>query len=287
MTSPHDPIREAPDDHTDTGRDVDDPLGLSQLIASGVIDVVPGDPPVPITVWRVAEPGRIAHLLVGLYTRVGDTIVSLGHDPDIAGAAGAGGCRYLPVDAAHRLADLDHVSGAVRLIMLPWPPATRERTGAVVSGPAMDAEAMVDLFTACRVLLAADGYTIVAVPPATQARTGAAASGPVVSGPAMDAEAMVDLFTACRVLLAADGYTIVAVPPATAANVAHLWQLVPAARMAGLGWVEQIVAITATIDGDQLDVPAAPTDRATLRLAHDLIVHIDLYVFVIRGGHHG
>jgi hypothetical protein len=244
MTSPHDPIHDAPDDHTGTGRDGDDPLGLSQLIASGVIDVVPGDPPVPINVWRVAEPGRIAQLLVGLYTRVGDTIVSLGHDPDIAGAAGAGGCRYLPVDTAHRLADLDHMAGAVRLIMLPWPPATRDGNGA-------------------------------------------AAPGPVVSGPAMDAEAMVDLFTACRILLAGDGYTIVAVPPATAANVAHLWQLVPAARKAGLGWVEQIVAITATIDGAQLDVPAAPADRATLRLADDLTVHIDLYVFIIRGGRRG
>jgi hypothetical protein len=242
MTSPHDPIHDAPDDHTGTGRD--DPLGLSQLIASGVIDVVPGDPPVPITVWRIAEPGRIAQLLVGLYTRVGDTIVSLGHDPDIAGAAGAGGCRYLPVDATHRLADLDHMAGAVRLIMLPWPPATQERPGTATSGPA-------------------------------------------VSGPAMDAEAMVDLFTACRVLLAADGYTIVAVPPATAANVHHLWQLVPAARKAGLGWVEQIVAITASIDGDHLDVPAAPVDPATLRMADDLVVHIDLYVFVIRGGRHG
>jgi hypothetical protein len=247
MTSPHDPIHDAPDGHTgpdispDTGagRDGDDPLGLSQLIASGVIDVVPGDPPVPITVWRVAEPGRIAQLLVGLYTRVGDTIVSLGHDPDIAGAAGAGGCRYLPVDAAHRLADLHHMSGAVQLIMLPWPPATQDRTGAAASGPALDAEAMVDLFTACRILLAADGYTIVAV------------------------------------------------PPATAANVHHLWQLVPAARKAGLGWVEQIVAITAAIDGDQLDVPAAPADRATLRLADDLTVHIDLYVFIIRGGRRG
>jgi hypothetical protein len=51
--------------------------------------------------------------------------------------------------------------------------------------------------------------------------------------------------------------------------------------------VEQIVAITAIIDGDRLDVPAAPTDRATLRLADDLVVHIDLYVFVIRGGHYG
>jgi hypothetical protein len=33
----------------------------------------------------------------------------------------------------------------------------------------MDPEAMADLFTVCRVLLAADGYTIVAVPPATTA----------------------------------------------------------------------------------------------------------------------
>ncbi|GAA0901589.1 hypothetical protein [Virgisporangium aurantiacum] len=259
MTAPHDPIRDAPHSRArDTaGRNVvaEDPLGLSQLIASGVIDVVPGDPPVPITVWRVADDGdpyghhhsdgltgRTAQLLVGLYTRVGDTIVSLGHDPAIAGAAGAGGRRYLPVDATDRLADLDHVAGTVQMIMLPWPPASRD---------------------------------------------GAGVSGPAVAGPPMEVAAMVDLFTACRILLAADGYTIVAVPPVTAANVAHLWQLVPAARQAGLGWVEQIVAITADVDGDRLDVPAAPADAATLRLADDLVVHIDLYVFVIRGGRHG
>ncbi|GIJ54990.1 hypothetical protein [Virgisporangium aurantiacum] len=263
MTAPQEPIREAPDGRIryDAGLDaaagVDDLLGLSQLIANGVIDVVPGDPPVPITVWRVADDGdpygqhhtdgltgRTAQLLVGLYTRVGDTIVSLGHDPAVAGAAGAGGRRYLPVDTTHRLADLDHVSGTVQLIMLPWPPTAPERTGTTVSGPAS-------------------------------------------SGPAMGIEAMVDLFTACRVLLATDGYSIVAVPPVTAANVHHLWQLVPAARTARLGWVEQIVAITADVDGDQLDVPAAPTDPATLRLADDLVLHIDLYVFVIRGGRHG
>ncbi|MET8149130.1 hypothetical protein ACIBSW_39750 [Actinoplanes sp. NPDC049668] len=249
MTAPHHspPVHDRHDSSSTAGarRDGDDPLGLSQLIASGVIDVVPGVPPVPITVWRVADPddpyrhdldgltGRTAQLLVGLYTRPGDTIVSLGDDPAIAGAAGAGGCRYLAVDAAHRLADLDHVSGAVRLVILRWPPAIH------------------------------------------------------AAEPSMDPEAMVDLFTACRVLLAADGYTIVAVPPATAERVEHLWQLVPAARKAGLGWVEQIVAVTAAIDGDHLAIPATPTDRATLRLADDLSVHIDLYVFVIRGGRRG
>jgi hypothetical protein len=268
MTSSHDPILEASHDHRrrdtgrDTGRGVNDPLGLSQLIASGVIDVVPGDPPVPITVWRVADDndpyghdhadgltGRTAQLLVGLYTQVGDTIVSVGSDPAIAGAAGAGGRRYLPVENTHRLADLDHVAGAVQLIVLPWPPATRQRTDTAVSGSAI--------------------------------------SGSAISEPAMDAKEMVELFTTCRMLLAADGYTIVAVPRAIAANVAHLWQLVPAARKAGLGWVEQIVAISAAIDGDQLDVPAAPADRSTLRLADDLTAHVDLYVFVIRRGRHG
>ena len=210
---------------------------------------MPGDPPVPITVWRVADAddpygrhhtdgltGRTAQLLVGLYTRVGDTIVSLGDDPAIAGAAGAGGCRYLPVDAAHRLADLDHVAGAVQLIILPWPPATR-RTGI----------------------------------------------RPAVSGPAMDVEAMVDLFTACRVLLAADGYTIVAVPPATAANVEHLWQLVPAARTgrARLGGTDR---------RHHRDHRRRPARRARRpgRPGHPApgrrpVVHIDLYVFVIRG----
>jgi hypothetical protein len=223
----------------------EDPLGLSNLIAGGVIDVVPGDPPVPITVWRVADPadpyrhdpdgltGRTAQLLVALHTRPGDTIVSLADDPAIAGAAGAGGCRYLSVGEAHRLADLVHVSGAVRLLILRWPPAIH------------------------------------------------------ASSPGVNLDAMVDLFTACRVLLAADGYTIVAVPPATAERVEHLWQLVPAARKAGLGWVEQIVAVTAAIDGDHLAAPAMPADRAALRLADGLSVHIDLYVFVIRGGRRG
>jgi hypothetical protein len=78
---------------------------LSQLIARGVIDVVPDDPPVPIAVWRVADrddlrrrdsdglTGRTAQLLGALYAGRGDTVVLVGDDPAIAGAAGAGGCR--------------------------------------------------------------------------------------------------------------------------------------------------------------------------------------------------
>jgi hypothetical protein len=129
-----------PDRH---GRDPDppsDPLALSELIAAGDIDVVPGDPPVPIAVWRVADVDarhghqradeltpRLAALLVGAHTHPGDTIISIGDDPALAGAAGAGGRRYRALARADQLADLDHTAGTVALIVLPWPP---DRDGA-------------------------------------------------------------------------------------------------------------------------------------------------------------
>lgn len=243
-------------------RGVDDPVGLPPLVANGITDVVPGDPPVPITVWRLAHDamptgqqsadgltGRIAQLIVGLYTRVGDTVVSLGDDPAIAGAAGAGGCRYLPVASARRLADLDHVAGGVRLLILHWPPATP-----------------------------------------SQAHR---------SAPVMSEDAMTDLFTAVKILMAQDGYTIVVIPPVTAGTAEHLWRLVPAARQAGLGWVEQIVAVTATdttahtendtdhAEGGPLATPGAPADHVTTRLAGDFFIHVHLHVFVIHGRRHG
>jgi hypothetical protein len=232
---------DANDDH--------DPLGLSQLVASGVIDVVPGDPPVPITVWRVADPdtpprgtlsdslaGRTAHLLVGLYTRPGDMIVSIGDDPTLAGAAGAGGRRYRPVDEPADLADLDHVAGAVQLLVLRWPPANRPPT----ADQGTDDSHLTALFTACRLLMARDGYTVVAV---------------------------------------AAGHT--------GRQAERAWQLVPAARRCGLGWLEHIIAVTAPIAGERLNVPGAPVDKAIMRAAGEVHVHIDLYVLVIRGGQHG
>jgi hypothetical protein len=232
---------------SETHAEVSDLLGLSQLIAAGVIDVVPGDPPVPITVWRVADPderdgadgftGRTAQLLVGLYTDPGDTIVSLHDDPALHGAAGAGARRYLPVDTPADLADLDHVAGTVHLVVLPWPPTGHPHA----EGGEPDSGELIDLFTACRLLLAPDGYTVVAITPAT--------SGPDYAQ--------------------------------------YVRLLVPAARRAGLGWLEHIIAITAPIVGDHIGVPAAPADPATIRTPRDLQIHIDLYVFVIRVGRHG
>ncbi|WP_204014623.1 hypothetical protein [Virgisporangium aurantiacum] len=109
--------------------------------------------------WRTDDTGDefspgLAGLLVALYTRPGDIVVALGHDPALAGAAGAQGCTYLAVDDPADLADLDTVAGTVRLIVLP--PRTTHRIR-------HDPAAAVDLFTACRTLTVPAGCTIVAL----------------------------------------------------------------------------------------------------------------------------
>ena len=148
-----------------------DPVGLHELVAAGAIDVIPGDPPVPISVWRVAGTGRAgppdriagldpqaAALLVGLYTQPGDTVVDLSADPAVAGAAGAGARRCLPAGHPGDLAVLEHVGGSARLVLLRWPspgnPCEEES----------EAE-LADLLGGCRRLLTAGGCVIMALTP--------------------------------------------------------------------------------------------------------------------------
>jgi hypothetical protein len=245
MPTPHhrpDPVPAASAGQADAR---DDPFALAHLIAAGDIDVVPGDPPVPIAIWRVAAidapdghdfargmTPRMAALLVGSYTRPGDTIVAVGHDPALAGAAGAGARRYLAVDDPADLADLDRVAGTVRLVVLSWPPARR-------ASAVSPAEAT-DLFTACRLITGRDGCTIVAFAP-------------------LDPD---------------DTYPH------------HSGLLVPAARTAGLGLLQHIVAITAPVAGERITWRATPADRATLRAAAHVTIHMDLLVFSVRRARH-
>ncbi len=239
----------------DTGHDpsADDPLALSELIASGDIDVVPGDPPVPIAVWRVADVDapfghqradaltpRLAALLVGTHTRPGDTIVSIGRDPALAGAAGAGARRYHSVAHPDDLAALDQAAGTVALIVLPWPlPGRPGATSRRLSG-VLSRDSLVAMFGACRRLMSPSGCTIVA---------------------------------------------LAGLPPQQT-FVEHSSALIPAAHQAGLGWLQHIVAITAPIVGQHITWRAVPADPAMLRAAAQLKVHLDLFVFVSRGGRH-
>jgi hypothetical protein len=252
---PHPPTNsppERPDDSpaVDPDREsgsIADPVGLHELIAADAIDVIPGDPPVPISVWRVAGTGRTgphdllagldpqaAALLVGLYTQPGDTLVDLTADPAVAGAAGAGARTYVRADHPSDLARTKHVGGTARLLLLRWPaPAASDNLGEEES----DAE-LADLLGRSRLLLAADGYVIVALAPRPRNQ-----------------------------------------------HVDHARRLILAARRAGLGYLQHIVVLTAPIPGDPSPRQATPAGPATLRAATHLQVQANLLAFVLHGFH--
>src|SRR5947208_1408324 len=129
----HPPMKRSPQRHQPVpsvpavaDRDGSEQFDLSALVAANAIDVIPGDPPVPITVWRVPGPpgdtdtitAGTASLLVGQHAHPGDTVVSVGYDLALAGCAGATGCTYLAVADVAGLAGLDHLAGRVRLLVL-------------------------------------------------------------------------------------------------------------------------------------------------------------------------
>lgn len=222
---------------------VDSPLDLPEPAAAGAVD---GDPPVPITLWRLADidhpfrhdrtgglTPRTAGLLVGTYTRPGDTLLSLGDDPAIAGAAGGGGRTYLCVQESAELVGLDRLAGAVRLIVL-----RRPQPGRPVQWWTRT-EQLRDMFAACRRLLTPDGYIIV--------------TSTVIAG------------------------------QSGAADHGHSERVIPAAHDGGLGWWQHIIAVTAPIVGERVTWLAAPADAATIRAATDISIHLDLLVFVARG----
>jgi hypothetical protein len=240
MTSEHHRFDPAPARRVPSQRE-DDPLGLSDLIAAGVIDVLPGDPPVPIAVWHIADvDARYRHagadagtplmatLMVAAYTRPGDTILSLGDDRALAGAAGAGGRTYRSLQHPGDLPSTRIAGGTVALIVLPWPPADHP--------DAMTRERLIEMFHACRSLMSPGGCTIVA---------------------------------------------LAALPP-DQTYTEHASTLIPAARDAGLGWLQHIIAITAPTVGQHITWRAAPINRATVRAATRAKVHTDLLVFAAK-----
>src|SRR5256885_11766387 len=67
------------------------------------IDLVAGEPPVPITVWRTpcgdgqaSVPFRLAERLVSAYSRPGEVVIDVTDDHALSGAAGHGGRRPHP-----------------------------------------------------------------------------------------------------------------------------------------------------------------------------------------------
>src|SRR5256884_4382571 len=75
---------------------------------AAAIDLVAGDPPVPITVWRTPSgdgqasvPFRLAERLVSAYSRPGEVVIDVTDEHALSDAAGHGGRRPHPGGFTH------------------------------------------------------------------------------------------------------------------------------------------------------------------------------------------
>ncbi|MFG2043975.1 hypothetical protein [Dactylosporangium sp. NPDC048998] len=91
--------------HHPTNPNPDPDLGLAGAPGEGrpLVDLVAGDPPVPITVWRTARasgdrgasmPARLARRLVAAYSRPGEVVVDLTDDHVLTTACSTGARRH-------------------------------------------------------------------------------------------------------------------------------------------------------------------------------------------------
>jgi hypothetical protein len=114
-----------PTTHHPSDLSLNDPDVAVELADSPDVDLVPGDPPVPITVWRTpAGDGtglspRLAARLLAAYTRAGDVVFDATTDQVFARAVDTAARRYAthPTQPTHD-ADRD---GLAALVLAGWP----------------------------------------------------------------------------------------------------------------------------------------------------------------------
>jgi len=264
------------------------------------IDLVAGDPPVPITVWRTPAghedqasiPGRLAERLVAAYSRPGEIVVDVTDDAALASPCASGGRRY------RRAAFTSRSALIVRPDTIPDTGSTRPepRTRGREEGP----QEIAAWF--------GDDLTDPALPP-TDA-TAPTLADPVAGGTslvvatwplhAVDATNQVRLrwlLHAAAGLLRAGGCLVLVVraPAGAVATPEDFGPLISAARGMRLGYLQHIVAVRAQVDGDQFSYYATDEEIAALAAAGQLAlalaaatgplaavhvrVHADLLVF--------
>jgi hypothetical protein len=237
-----------PDHDPDRRRPADagglpDQLALAELANAGVPDVVDGVPPVPINVWRLTDVGRSR-------ARRGDS----GLTPQLAvlllGVFTRPGDLVVDVAADPALAGVAR-AGARRYLP--------------VHDPA-DLATLPNAAGAARLAL-------LPWPLASPSRTDVAGTNRV---------APTAVFAACHRLLAADGCAVLAlVPSATQPTYVEQAQVViPAARKAGLVYLQHVIITTATAppsDTETGNGPPVATDE-------EITPYLNLLVFGPRGG---
>ncbi|MFI7307183.1 hypothetical protein ACIBM8_28605 [Micromonospora aurantiaca] len=252
-------------------------------------DLVAGDPPVPLTVWRTARtPGdagrsigtRLAGRLIAAYSRPGEAVVDLTGDYTLIQACAAGARRHHPA----------WFTDASSLIIGPATAApSAGTTGGAEPGEEDDPPEMGAWF--------GDDLTDPQLHPPTdlppggslQAATGlVVACWPLHERVAANRVRLAWLLTACAALLQPGGCLIlvVTVPTGTTAGPEDFSGVVQAAAGAGLGYLQHLVAVTADTDGDAFVYHVTDEELLTLtttgnqrwQMAH-LRIHSDLMVF--------
>ncbi|MEV0157575.1 hypothetical protein AB0H57_28155 [Micromonospora sp. NPDC050686] len=260
-----------------------DPPGVDPTL----IDLVAGDPPVPITVWRTARTdadtggsigARLAYRLVAAYSHPGDAVVDLTADHALTGACRAGRRRQHP----------GWFTDASSLIIGPaTPPAPAALPDAEL--PELSTWFGDDL-TDPDLPPTGDPAT----PPSDGTSPQAATSLVVATWPLDPADStnrvrLAWLLTACARLLRPGGclVLVVTVPATSTGGPEDFTPLATVAASVGLGYLQHIVAVAADTDGDTFVYHV--TDEELLTLAQQtgeqpwttphLRVHADLLVF--------
>lgn len=259
------------------------------------MDLVAGDPPVPITVWRTARSGddqsatisnRLAYRLVAAYSRPGEAVVDLTDSHVLDIACLRGGRRHHPA----------WFTAASALVVGSQTPAPLDEPDDQDSEDPDDARAWFgDDLVDVDPLPGDEPPAVLGDGDDLQQRISlVVATWPLdASSDAANRVRLAWLLAACARLLRPGGCLVfvVGVPAGAVAVPEDFTPVVDAAGGAGLGYLQHIVAVAAEADGDRFTYHA--TDEELLSLARaggaqefvlHVKVHADLLVFTTRGG---
>jgi hypothetical protein len=268
--------------------------GVDAAVDPTQTDLVAGDPPVPITVWRTARTpadagrsigARLAARLVAAYSRLGEAVVDLTDDHALTTVCAAGGRRHHPA----------WFTDASSLIIGPATPIPPAET--ITSGTAGDEDEDLPELGAWFGDDLIDPHLPPPAGPVADLPPGGSLQGatslvvacwPLDEVDAANRVRLAWLLTACARLLRPGGCLIlvVAVPAGTTATPEDFSGVVQAAAGVGLGYLQHIVAVTADTDGDAFVYHLTDEELLTLagttgqqwQVAH-LRVHADLLIF--------
>ncbi|MET7949070.1 hypothetical protein [Micromonospora sp. NPDC005324] len=274
-----------PQHHNDPVHPIDPPA-----VDPTLIDLVPGDPPVPVTVWRTAHSpadagrsigARLAYRLVAAYTRPGETVVDLTADHALRAVSAAGSRRHHPgwfTDASSL------IIGPATPPAHPDPAAFAEDGGDVPHMQAWFGDDLTDPDLPTEAATTEPGHGSLAA-----ATSLVVACWPLDPADATNRIRLAWLLTACARLLRPGGCLVLVVTVPAAAFGSRPEDFTPvatAAAQVGMGYLQHIVAVSADTDGDAFVYHV--TDEELLTLTHQsdpqwtvthLHVHSDLLVF--------